>query len=81
MTNLRFLWNPFSKKTKNAKAQAKEARDRALALHKDAVEKKALHDEMYREQKELSNELRKEQRKNHFADMFRTTVPLRNSDQ
>ena len=81
MTNLRFLWNPFSKKTKDTKMQAKEARDRALALHKDAVEKKALHDKMYREQKELSNELRKEQRKNHFADMFRTTVPLRNSDQ
>ena len=81
MTNLRFLWNPFSKKAKDERARAQAIRDRALALREDAIEKKALHDQMYREQKELSDELRKEQRKNHFADMFRTTVPLRNPDQ
>lgn len=59
MTNLRFLWNPFSRKTQDVRERAKEERDLAMEIHKDAIEKKALHQAIYEEHKELADKLRR----------------------
>lgn len=40
-------------------------------------ELKAQHEEIYQEHKSLSDALRREQRKNHFSELFQTAVPLR----
>lgn len=74
------LWNPFSKKAKDLRQDAREDKQAAFALHERAVKMKAYHEEIYHEQKQLSEALRKEQRKNHFSDLFQTAVPLRNPD-
>lgn len=42
-----------------------------------AVAESAHHTDLYNEQKRLSEQLRSEQRKNHFAEMFHEAIPLK----
>ena len=71
------IWNPFSKKVKVERERVKEEKKMAHAILQQTQGRKAQHEEIYQEQKSLSDALRKEQRKNHFSDLFQTAVPLR----
>lgn len=71
-------WNPFSKDGKDAMSQAREAKKLAMQIRDQVLEIQAQHQELLLEQKRVSDELRKERRKNHFSDLFQTAVPIRN---
>ena len=71
------IWNPFSKKVKVERDRVKEEKFMAHEILQQTQERKAQHEEIYQEQKSLSDALRKEQRKNHFSGLFQTAVPLR----
>ena len=76
LTNSR-IWNPFSNKVKVEMERVKEEKFMAHEIQQQTQERKARHEAIYQEQKSLSDALRKEQRKNHFSDLFQTAVPLR----
>ena len=71
------IWNPFPKRVKVERDRVKEEKFMAHEILHQTQERKAQHEEIYQEQKSLSDALRKEQRKNHFSDLFQTAVPLR----
>lgn len=77
LTKSSSLWNPFSKKGKDARAEAKENREDALKLLEEARANAQKHRMLYDEQKKLADELRRERRRNHFAEMFHENVPLK----
>lgn len=77
MSDLWKMWNPFSKKVSHTKRDAEEDRNAASEIHADALAKKARTQKILNEQKMLSEELRREQRRNHFGDLFQTAIPLR----
>lgn len=81
MSILSKLWNPFSGKVKDLKSEAKDDKSAAMAMFTQSVKRKAMHEEIYHEQKRLADELRREQRRNHFSDLFQTTVPIRHASQ
>lgn len=81
MSILSKLWNPFSGAVKDQRSEAKLHRSAAMEIFDHTVKKKALHEEIYHEQKRLSDELRREQRRNHFGDLFQTAVPLKNQNR
>ena len=70
------IWNPFSR-VKVERDRVKEEKFMAHEILRHTQELKARHEEIYQEQKSLSDALRKEQRKNHFSELFQTAVPLR----
>lgn len=75
MSDLWRIWNPFSREARHSKKQAQQGRVTAEKLHEDAITRKVLSKKILTEQRLLSEELRKEYRRNHFGELFQIPAP------
>ena len=74
---MRKLWNPFSKQGQQLRLEAKGDLLTIKALREHAAQFNAEQELLLEEQRKLSRALRKERRKNHFAELFEDTIPIR----
>lgn len=74
-----WVWNPFSSKAREQREEARRLLKLASDLHERSVSMKTKHSLIYQEQKAISDELKDQRRKNHFADMFQS-IPHRDDN-
>ena len=73
----RKLWNPFSLRGRELRLEAKADLLAAQTLAEKGRQFREAQESLFKEQLELAENLRLERRKNHFAQLFADTIPIR----